>query len=477
MGWNSWDVFGTSVTEAETRANAEFLAEHMADHGWEYVVVDIQWYDPAARAGGYNTGTKLVLDEYGRPQPAPNRFPSAAGGAGFRPLADYVHSLGLKFGLHILRGVPRQAVAANTPIHGSEYSAAQIPDRERVSSWVDDNWGIDHSHPGGQAYYDSLVRMFAEWGVDYIKADDMIAPYWEDEVEAFWHAVDRVDRDILLSLSPGMSVSTGHAEHLQKHSHLWRISADLWDRWRDIDTQFDLLRDWAPFAGPGHWPDADMLPLGHIGIRAEVGEPRETLLAPDEQRTMLTLWCIARSPLMVGADLPTSSAETADEPRSPGSPAAHRRGPGSLARGPACRMGVGGRGLCGRVQPEHRYGRTAAALVHARRGPTRAAAGLLGAHGCRARRGSPGKASAAQRGFVPSLLNGHRQKPGSRPGWNSSVGGRAGVPGRPLVPRKGWSCGDRARVASRARSRYGDVRESPSIAAIPQGQMAFLYQP
>lgn len=310
MGWNSWDVFGTSVTEAETRANAEFLAEHMAEHGWEYVVIDVQWYDPAARAGGYNSGVKLCLDGYGLPQPAPNRFPSAAGRAGFKPLADYIHALGLKFGLHILRGVPRRAVAADTPIKGSEYSAAQIPDRERTASWVDDNWGIDHAHPGGQAYYDSLLRQFADWGVDYIKADDMIAPYHTDEVEALWNAVEKCGRDIVVSLSPGVNLSVGHAEHLKAHSHLWRISADLWDRWRDVDAQFDLLREWAPHAGPGHWPDADMLPVGRIGVRAEVGEPRDSLLTADEQRTMLTLWCIARSPLMVGADLPASGEET-----------------------------------------------------------------------------------------------------------------------------------------------------------------------
>ncbi|WP_199042783.1 glycoside hydrolase family 27 protein [Glycomyces salinus] len=310
MGWNSWDAFGTSVTEAEVRAAAEFMADRMADSGWEYVVVDIQWYEPNARPGGYNSGTRLCLDQYGLPQPAPNRFPSAADGAGFGPLAEYVHSLGLKFGLHILRGVPRQAVAANTPIKGSEHSAAQIPDRERISSWVDDNWGIDHSHPGGQAYYDSLMRQFAYWGVDYVKADDMIAPYYEDEVEALCEAVRRSGRDIVLSLSPGVNLSTGHAEHLRAHSQLWRISADVWDRWRDVDAQFELLRDWAPHGGPGHWPDADMLPLGRIGLRAEVGEPRETRLTPDEQRTMLTLWCIARSPLMVGADLPHSTGET-----------------------------------------------------------------------------------------------------------------------------------------------------------------------
>jgi hypothetical protein len=310
MGWNSWDVFGTSVTEDETRANAEFIAEHMARFGWEYVVVDIQWYEPNARPGGHNSGARLALNEYGLPQPAPNRFPSAADGAGFKPLADYVHSLGLKFGVHILRGVPRQAVAADTPIKGSEYSAAQIPDRGNVSSWVDDNWGIDHSHPGGQAYYDSLIRQFTEWGVDYIKADDMIAPYHTLEVEAFWRAVRKADRDIVLSLSPGMNLSVEHAEHLKAHANLWRISADLWDRWRDIDAQFDLLRDWAPHSGPGHWADADMLPLGRMGLRAEVGEPRESLLTPIEQQTMMTLWCVARSPLMVGAHLPESSSET-----------------------------------------------------------------------------------------------------------------------------------------------------------------------
>lgn len=325
MGWNSWDAFGNSVTEAETRANAEFLAERMAEYGWEYVVVDLQWY----RNGIRHSGDKPRIDEHGLPQPSLERFPSAADGAGFKPLADYIHALGLKFGLHVLRGIPRRAVAADAPVKGSEYSAAQIPDRERRSSWVDDNWGIDHSHPGGQAYYDSLVRQFAEWGVDYVKADDMIAPYYADEVEAFWNAVQNSGRDIVLSLAPGMNLSVGHAEHLKSHSHLWRISADLWDRWRDIDAQFDLLREWAPHAGPGHWPDADMLPVGRIGERAEVGEPRDSLLTPDEQRTMLTLWCIARSPLMIGADLPSSGEETIELLTNPEVLAAQRSGAGS----------------------------------------------------------------------------------------------------------------------------------------------------
>ncbi len=156
MGWNSWDCFGPSVTEAEVRANAEFMARHLAEFGWEYVVVDIQWYEPTARGGGYNAGAQLVLDEFGLPQPAVNRFPSAAGGVGFKPLADYVHGLGLKFGVHIMRGIPRQAADARLPILGTSWTADEVADRTNVCTWCSDNYGLDHSHPGAQAYYDSL---------------------------------------------------------------------------------------------------------------------------------------------------------------------------------------------------------------------------------------------------------------------------------------------------------------------------------
>src|SRR5690606_19304815 len=126
MGWNSWDCYGTTVTEAEVLANAEFMAEHMRAHGWDTVVVDIAWYDPTARAHGYNADAPLCLDAYGRPMPAPNRFPSAADGAGFAPLARAVHTMGLRFGVHIMRGVPRPAVHADLPVHGTSYTAAQI---------------------------------------------------------------------------------------------------------------------------------------------------------------------------------------------------------------------------------------------------------------------------------------------------------------------------------------------------------------
>jgi alpha-galactosidase len=306
LGWNSWDCYGTAVREDEVKANADYMAAQLAYHGWTYIVVDIQWYEPEAKAGGYRQNASLVMDNYGRLLPAPNRFPSAADGAGFRALADYVHSKGLKFGIHILRGIPRQAVRQNLPLFNSPFHAQDIANRESICTWNDDMYGVDVSEPGAQAYYDSLIDLYAAWGVDYIKADDMISPYHQGEVEALSQAIQRANREIVLSLSPGVGLSTEYANHLKQHCELWRISADFWDRWDDLKNQFEICKKWAPYMGPGCWPDADMLPLGHIGIRAERGTDRQSLLTHDEQIALMTLWIMFRSPLMFGGDLPST---------------------------------------------------------------------------------------------------------------------------------------------------------------------------
>ena len=312
MGWNSWDCYGTTVTQDEVLANAQVLSERLLVHGWDTVVVDIDWSDPTARAHGYNDAAPLVLDAFGRPLPAPNRFPSAAGGAGFGPLAAQVHALGLRFGLHLMRGIPRRAVEQDLPVEGTAWTARDAADTTSVCPWNADNYGLDHDHPAAQAYLDGLVAQLADWGVDYLKVDDMLAPYHPDAIEAWATAITRSGREIVLSLSPGTHLSTAHVDHLREHAQLWRISDDLWDRWQDVHAQLARLARWAPFQRPGGWADADMLPLGRVGLRAERGEPRNSRLTPDEQRTMLTLWVMARSPLMVGGDLPTSSPETLD---------------------------------------------------------------------------------------------------------------------------------------------------------------------
>ena len=316
MGWNSWDAYGPTVTEAEVKANADYMSTHLASYGWQYIVVDIQWYEPNAQKHGYRANAELVTDKFGRLQPASNRFPSSLNGRGFKPLADYVHSKGLKFGIHIMRGIPRQAVRANSPVFGTSFRAREVADEQSICPWNTDMFGVRADTPGGQAYYDSIVKMYAEWGVDYIKADDMTAFNGKPadaarlaEIAALSTAIKRSGRPMLLSLSPGPA-STGQAEFLQKHAQLWRISDDFWDRWQDLKKQFDFTRSWSRYTSANSYPDADMLALGRIGIRAERGDDRQTRFTKDEQLTLMTLWSIFRSPLMFGGDLPSNDEFT-----------------------------------------------------------------------------------------------------------------------------------------------------------------------
>lgn len=309
-GWNSWDCYGTTVTEDEVLANAEWMSEHLLASGWDHVVVDIQWYEPTARSHGYNEDPPVVLDAYGRQLPATNRFPSAVDGVGFAPLAERVHALGLKFGIHLMRGIPRRAVREALPVLGTDCTAADVADQESTCAWNPDNFGLDHDHPGAQTYVDGQVAQFAAWGVDFLKIDDMLSPYHQREIDAYAAAIARCGRPVTLSLSPGTALSTVHVDHLRASAQMWRVSGDLWDRWDDLLEQFTRMARWAPLQVDGGWADADMLPLGRIGIRAERGGDRQSRLTTAEQRTMMALWSLARSPLMFGGDLPSTTPET-----------------------------------------------------------------------------------------------------------------------------------------------------------------------
>jgi alpha-galactosidase len=300
MGWNSWDSYGTAVREQDVKANADFAAEHLAKLGWKYVVVDIQWYQPQAQGHDYDPAAKLTMDGHGRLLPAPNRFPS-----GFKALADYVHGKGLKFGIHIMRGIPRQAVAQNLLIEGTDLRARDIAEPDNHCRWNPDMWGIDTTRPGSQAYYDSIVDLYASWGVDFIKADDMGSHLYQPaEIKALHRAILKCGRPIVLSISPGPA-PVQEAAFFQKHSQMWRISDDFWDEWRLLRQQFEYARDWAPEIGKENtWPDADMLPIGRLRLAANGGKGESSRFTPDEQRTMMTLWSIMRSPLIMGGDLP-----------------------------------------------------------------------------------------------------------------------------------------------------------------------------
>ena len=250
MGWNSWDCFATTVTEAQTKSQTDFMAEKLHSFGWEYIVVDIQWYEPGANGFGYHKDAPLTMDGQGRLLPAVNRFPSAANGAGFKPLADYVHGKGLKFGVHLLRGIPRQAVTRNLPVAGSTVHAADIADKTSVCAWNTDMYGVDMTRPGAQEYYDSVFELLAGWDIDFVKVDDLSRPYHQAEIDGIRHAIDRSGRPMVLSTSPG-ATPLAVAGHVANHANMWRISDDFWDVGRLLLEQFERCKNWTPSRGAG----------------------------------------------------------------------------------------------------------------------------------------------------------------------------------------------------------------------------------
>jgi alpha-galactosidase len=310
MGWNSWDSYGRSITEAQVRDTAKWMSDHLKQFGWQYVVIDEGWYvtNPQDDPKNY----RFAISSDGRFIPTEDRFPSARNGAGLKPLADYIHSLGLKFGIHIIRGIPRQAVKDGDTIAGTNFHAADAADQSDVCPWNEYNYGVTNT-PAGQAYYDSIAKLYAEWEVDFIKADCIADhPYKPEEIRMIREALDKSGRPIVLSLSPGPTAPE-HADVVARYSEMWRISDDYWDHWgvwpkhewsQGLYAQFANAAKWAQLRVPaGHWPDADMLPLGALGPHPGAGDPRKTNFTPDEQVSMMTLWAMFRSPLIMGGDL------------------------------------------------------------------------------------------------------------------------------------------------------------------------------
>ena len=245
MGWNSFDAYDCAITEDQFKANVDYLADSLKKFGWEYAVIDYIWFNPEAgsfplpgkrlghpnirfRADGSAIVT-IVMVKYGRVLPAIKKFPSAANGNGFKHIADYVHSKGLKFGIHIMRGIPRQAVFEKRPILGTNFTAADIAEKWDTCRWCNNMYGIDPTKPGSQESYNSIMNLYASWGVDFIKADDMMAEnYHKGEIELIYKAIQQCGRPMVLSLSCG-EAPISKAAHLKQFSNMWRISIDFWD--------------------------------------------------------------------------------------------------------------------------------------------------------------------------------------------------------------------------------------------------------
>lgn len=315
MGWNSYNCYGSAVHEEEVKANADYMAKYLMPYGWKYIVVDFLWsYNnpPGSRIGNpfqkrLEDGSYipwLSMDQYGRLLPDANKFPSAFGDNGFKPLSDYIHSFGLKFGIHVMRGIPRQAVWAKTPVLGTNgITSDMIADTTSICPWLNHMYGLNMKKPGSQEYLNSILKLYASWNVDFIKVDDIARPYSKEEIEGYKNAIDLSGRQMVLSLSPGETPKSQSA-HVIQHASMWRMADDFWDEWIQLLKMFDYAKTWEGVGGPGHWPDCDMIQIGKLSKRGPVGPERYSRFTKDEAVTHLTFWCIYQSPLMLGGNLP-----------------------------------------------------------------------------------------------------------------------------------------------------------------------------
>ncbi len=315
LGWNSYNCYGNSVHDVDIMANAKYMAENLKPFGWQYVVVDILWfyeYSP----GNFKVDTQAInkegayipwmaMDKYGRLLPHPNKFPTSVGEKGFKPLADYVRSLGLKFGIHVMRGIPRQAVWAKSPVLGTKnITADMIADTTSVCPWSKHMYGLQMDKPGAQAYINSLFKLYAGWQIDFIKVDDIAAEkYREKEIDGYRKAINNCGRNIVLSLSPG-ETPIENKNHVAANANMWRIANDFWDEWPQMLKMFEHAKKWEGVGGAGHWPDCDMMLIGKLSKRGPVGEERYSKFTDDELLTHFTFWSIYKSPMILGGNLP-----------------------------------------------------------------------------------------------------------------------------------------------------------------------------
>lgn len=299
LGWNSFDSYGSRINHEQAMSNLKVFIDKMKPAGYEYFVLDAGWYTV--------TGQDDRVDEYGRLLPSEELFPE-----GFKPLADYAHQHGVKFGIHMMRGIPRHVVKRNLPVMGTDVRAADIANVNDTCSWNRKMYGVDMSRPGAQAYYDSVLELIASWGVDFIKYDDIV--HKPREIDAVNSAREKTGRKIVLSISPGDDINPQAVEAYKK-ADMVRITRDIWDLQKDIDISFERWEEILPIAGQGFWLDLDMIPFGHIRLNVpldsdRVGQTRgyERLdnFSYAQKKTFITQRALAASPLFMGGALVSS---------------------------------------------------------------------------------------------------------------------------------------------------------------------------
>ena len=318
-GWNSYDSYGVYINEEQALANLDLFVEKLAPHGYEYFVLDACWYADGDFMDNYRAVQEgkerfMNIDEWGRFIGSPKMFPG-----GLRALSDRCHAKGVKFGLHIMRGMPAKAYEMNTPVKGHPTARARdIADLQNPCAWCKYSMGINMDAPGAQEYYDSVVEYFAnDLQLDFIKLDDIVENL--RELEAFAKAIEKVERPIVLSLSPGQEVYSGNWDILSRYGNMCRISCDIWDQDHYNYGKFDRWALMEHVGGPDCWIDLDMIPIGGIQVHVPEGTPaeyhpvlgtrRRSDMSLTGKQVMMTQLALAASPLFYGGDLQMSNDE------------------------------------------------------------------------------------------------------------------------------------------------------------------------
>jgi hypothetical protein len=301
LGWSSWSYLRDNPTATNIEAEARALHDSGLQRlGYDYINLDDFWYQcPGSQGPNVDATGHWVID--------PSRFPPHGEESGIKVVADYVHSLGLKFGIYLTPGVSMQAVAQHSRIAGTPYTVDQIAE----PSITENNYNcggmvrIDYSKPGAQAYTNSWADLLASWGVDYLKFDGVGNDNTPD-IKAWSTALRQTGRPIVLNITQG-SYTSAIAPTLMKYANQWEFAPDIecYDceqgsnsypltSWSDVASRFDYVAAWQPYAGPGGFNDYDSI---------EVGNGADDGITPVERQTQMSLWALGASPLILGVDL------------------------------------------------------------------------------------------------------------------------------------------------------------------------------
>lgn len=301
LGWSSWSFIRKHPTAAKIKAQAFALKKYGLEKiGYKYINLDDFWYVCSSKQGP-------DVGPYGRWVTDPSKFPAQKGINGIKVVADYIHSLGLKFGIYVTPGISMQAVKKNTPIKGTFYTADQIAE----PSVKENNYncggmvGINFKKPGAQEFINSWVDMFAKWGIDFIKLDGITNKNVAD-IKAWSRAIQQSGRPMILDVTQG-SFTKAIALTLMKYANQWEFAPDIeaygiekdgnsypLTSWDHVENRFNYVAEWQPFAGPTGYNDYDAI---------EIGNGNNDGLTPDESKTQLSLWALGSSPLILGVDL------------------------------------------------------------------------------------------------------------------------------------------------------------------------------